>query len=120
MGKDNQILLVIGERARLLILGCFLGKQKSIALARCRGLLVRASPIAFRLLVPLCFSRPIFPRLSHPKQSLSVFCVHRLRYADTVSRIFPVRFRVFHCLGLLRPFNGGQTHHGVTLFGAVS
>lgn len=77
-------------------------------------------PIAFRLLVPLRFSRPIFPRLGHLEQSLSVVCVHRLRYADTVSRIFPVRFRIVHCLGLLQPFTGGQTNDGVTLFGAVS
>jgi len=34
MGKDNQILLVIGERARLLILGCFLGKQSPERCAR--------------------------------------------------------------------------------------
>src|SRR5258705_9659235 len=112
--------LLVNERGFLSLAVSSASKAQSIARPRCRGLLVRASPIAFRLLVPLCFSRAIFPRLSHPKQSLSVFCVHRLRYADTVSRIFPVRFRVFHCLGLLRPFNGGQPHHGVTLFGAVS
>src|SRR5437899_12174961 len=48
----------------------------------------RASPIALcLLLVPLRFSRPIFPSLSHLKHGLSVFCIHRLRYADAVGRI---------------------------------
>src|SRR5438094_305209 len=64
----------------------------------------RASPIALRLLlVPLCFSRTIFPSLSHLEQSLAVFCVHQLHDADAVGRIFPVRFRVLQWGGLPRP-----------------
>ena len=66
--------------------------------------LVSTLPFAFRLLrVLLCFSRPIFPRLGHFKQSLSVFCIHRLRYADAIGCIFPVHFRFFHATVSLQP-----------------
>ena len=58
-----------------------------------------ALPIAC-LLFPLCFSRPLFPGLRHFEQNLAVVFVHRLRNTDAVGRIFPVRFRVFHCIGL--------------------
>jgi hypothetical protein len=41
-----------------------------------------------------------------------------LRYADAVGRIFPIRFRVLHCI-LLQPHRR-EMPDGGPLFGAVS
>src|SRR2546427_3243475 len=91
MGKDNQILLVMVNERGFLSLAVSSASKASVLRAPDVGGYGSRFTDRFPRSRSALLLAPIFPRLSHPKQSLSVFCVHRLRYADTVSRACGIR-----------------------------